>query len=186
MTGSYAPSRNTEPSRPGCSRAAVLPVGKASADHERPPQRRDPGRRHHRDRDRDRRDARRRRRSVAVPVRGDTRRALRHLRPHLRRRLAPVPRPARAGRRGRAARRQSGGVAGRATVADGAFAAFRADPGKACDAKVMVDTNSTAVAVQALSTLTVSYDAAGRQGRQVAEVRGERRRRLGLLPGGAE
>ncbi|MGW3105146.1 prenyltransferase/squalene oxidase repeat-containing protein [Streptomyces sp. NPDC001100] len=43
--------------------------------------------------------------------------------------------------------------------ANGAFAAFRADPGKACDAKVMVDTNSTAVAVQALSTLTVSYDA---------------------------
>ncbi|WP_129312087.1 prenyltransferase/squalene oxidase repeat-containing protein [Streptomyces sp. L2] len=34
--------------------------------------------------------------------------------------------------------------------ANGAFAAFRADPGKACDAKVMVDTNSTAVAVQAL------------------------------------
>ncbi|MEV0735005.1 prenyltransferase/squalene oxidase repeat-containing protein [Streptomyces sp. NPDC050549] len=43
--------------------------------------------------------------------------------------------------------------------ASGAFAAFRADPGKACDAKVMVDTNSTAAAVQALSTLTVSYDA---------------------------
>ncbi|MFE2422135.1 prenyltransferase/squalene oxidase repeat-containing protein [Streptomyces hokutonensis] len=43
--------------------------------------------------------------------------------------------------------------------ANGAFAAFRADPGRACDAKVMVDTNSTAAAVQALSTLTVSYDA---------------------------
>ncbi|MFG2374447.1 prenyltransferase/squalene oxidase repeat-containing protein [Streptomyces sp. NPDC048504] len=35
--------------------------------------------------------------------------------------------------------------------ADGAFAAFRADPAKACDAKVMVDTNSTAAAVQALA-----------------------------------
>ena len=42
--------------------------------------------------------------------------------------------------------------------ANGAFAAFRADPGKACDAKVMVDTNSTAAAVQALSTLTITYD----------------------------
>ncbi|MET8077534.1 prenyltransferase/squalene oxidase repeat-containing protein [Streptomyces sp. NPDC005303] len=35
--------------------------------------------------------------------------------------------------------------------ANGAFPAFRADPAKACDAKVMVDTNSTAAAVQALS-----------------------------------
>ncbi|WP_043683713.1 prenyltransferase/squalene oxidase repeat-containing protein [Streptomyces xylophagus] len=42
--------------------------------------------------------------------------------------------------------------------ANGAFAAFRADPGKACDAKLMVDTNSTAAAVQALSTLTITYD----------------------------
>ncbi|MFI9543277.1 prenyltransferase/squalene oxidase repeat-containing protein [Streptomyces sp. NPDC052016] len=37
--------------------------------------------------------------------------------------------------------------------ADGAFAAFRADPAKACDAKLMVDTNSTAAAVQALAAL---------------------------------
>ncbi|MGX1474273.1 UNVERIFIED_CONTAM: hypothetical protein RKD50_003081 [Streptomyces canus] len=35
--------------------------------------------------------------------------------------------------------------------ANGAFPAFRADPARACDAKVMVDTNSTAAAVQALS-----------------------------------
>ncbi len=35
--------------------------------------------------------------------------------------------------------------------AGGGFAAFRADPAKACDAKVMVDTNSTAAAVQALA-----------------------------------
>ncbi|MFC8567599.1 prenyltransferase/squalene oxidase repeat-containing protein [Streptomyces sp. NPDC057245] len=34
--------------------------------------------------------------------------------------------------------------------ADGAFPAFRADPAKACDDKTMVDTNSTAAAVQAL------------------------------------
>ncbi|MEU3895528.1 prenyltransferase/squalene oxidase repeat-containing protein [Streptomyces sp. NPDC045251] len=33
---------------------------------------------------------------------------------------------------------------------NGAFAPFRADPAKACDAKTMVDTNSTAAAVQAL------------------------------------
>ncbi|MBL1080988.1 terpene cyclase/mutase family protein [Streptomyces actinomycinicus] len=37
--------------------------------------------------------------------------------------------------------------------ASGAFAAFRAEPGKACDTKLMVDTNSTAVAAQALSAL---------------------------------
>lgn len=37
--------------------------------------------------------------------------------------------------------------------ANGSFAAFRADPAKACDAKLMVDTNSTAAAVQALAAL---------------------------------
>ncbi|MFE0253243.1 prenyltransferase/squalene oxidase repeat-containing protein [Streptomyces sp. NPDC059010] len=37
--------------------------------------------------------------------------------------------------------------------ADGAFTAFRADPSKACDAKAMVDTNSTAVAVQGLAAV---------------------------------
>lgn len=42
--------------------------------------------------------------------------------------------------------------------ASGAFPAFR-DTAKPCDAKVMVDTNMTAVAVQALSTLTDRYDA---------------------------
>ncbi|MFJ8809709.1 prenyltransferase/squalene oxidase repeat-containing protein [Streptomyces sp. NPDC102490] len=34
--------------------------------------------------------------------------------------------------------------------ANGAFAPFRADPGKPCDAKTMVDSNNTAAAVQAL------------------------------------
>ncbi|OIJ67233.1 prenyltransferase/squalene oxidase repeat-containing protein [Streptomyces mangrovisoli] len=37
--------------------------------------------------------------------------------------------------------------------ANGAFAAYRATPTAACDAKVMVDTNSTAAAVQALAAL---------------------------------
>lgn len=43
--------------------------------------------------------------------------------------------------------------------ANGAFAAFRADTTRACDAKVMVDTNSTAAAVQALAALG-GHDAA--------------------------
>ncbi|MGW3266971.1 prenyltransferase/squalene oxidase repeat-containing protein [Streptomyces sp. NPDC001056] len=43
--------------------------------------------------------------------------------------------------------------------ADGSFAAFRATPAKACDAKTMVDTNSTAAAVQALHA-TGGHDAA--------------------------
>lgn len=37
--------------------------------------------------------------------------------------------------------------------ADGAFTAFRAEPGKPCDAKTMRDTNQTAAAVQALAAL---------------------------------
>jgi hypothetical protein len=37
--------------------------------------------------------------------------------------------------------------------ANGAFASFRADTGKACDAKTMLDTNATAAAVQALAAL---------------------------------
>lgn len=37
--------------------------------------------------------------------------------------------------------------------ADGAFAPFRADTARPCDAKTMVDTNSTAAAVQALAAL---------------------------------
>jgi hypothetical protein len=43
--------------------------------------------------------------------------------------------------------------------ADGSFAAFRPDPSAACDAKTMVDTNSTAAAVQALAALG-GHDAA--------------------------
>ncbi|MFJ9852991.1 prenyltransferase/squalene oxidase repeat-containing protein [Streptomyces sp. NPDC101150] len=37
--------------------------------------------------------------------------------------------------------------------ADGSFTGFRADPGKACDAKTMRDTNQTGAAVQALAAL---------------------------------
>ncbi|MFG2792667.1 prenyltransferase/squalene oxidase repeat-containing protein [Streptomyces sp. NPDC048419] len=43
--------------------------------------------------------------------------------------------------------------------ANGSFAPFRADAAKACDAKVMADTNNTAAAVQALAALG-GYDAA--------------------------
>ncbi|MER5733930.1 prenyltransferase/squalene oxidase repeat-containing protein [Streptomyces sp. NPDC002138] len=47
--------------------------------------------------------------------------------------------------------------------ADGAFAAFRADSGAACDAKTMLDTNATAIAVQALKALG-GHDAAVKKG----------------------
>ncbi|MFI2199768.1 prenyltransferase/squalene oxidase repeat-containing protein [Streptomyces sp. NPDC020192] len=46
--------------------------------------------------------------------------------------------------------------------ANGAFAAFRAAPDKACDSKVMVDTNSTGAAVQALKAVGGHADAVGR------------------------
>ncbi|MBO1333141.1 prenyltransferase/squalene oxidase repeat-containing protein [Streptomyces sp. VRA16 Mangrove soil] len=42
---------------------------------------------------------------------------------------------------------------------DGGFAAFRADPGTACDAKTAVDSNSTAAAVQALVAVGGQKDA---------------------------
>ncbi|MEU6381391.1 prenyltransferase/squalene oxidase repeat-containing protein [Streptomyces sp. NPDC046909] len=48
--------------------------------------------------------------------------------------------------------------------ASGAFPAFRADTTKPCDAKVMVDTNSTAAAVQALATVTSQHEDAVRKG----------------------
>ncbi|MEV0636006.1 prenyltransferase/squalene oxidase repeat-containing protein [Streptomyces sp. NPDC050619] len=43
--------------------------------------------------------------------------------------------------------------------ANGAFAPYRADPAKACDAKLPVDTNNTAAAVQALAALGGHYTA---------------------------
>lgn len=47
--------------------------------------------------------------------------------------------------------------------ADGGFASFRADAAAACDAKTMLDTNATAMAVQALKTLG-GQDAAVKKG----------------------
>ncbi|KKD05246.1 prenyltransferase/squalene oxidase repeat-containing protein [Streptomyces sp. WM6386] len=47
--------------------------------------------------------------------------------------------------------------------ASGAFPAFRADTAKACNAKVMVDTNSTAAAVQALAATGSSHEDAVRE-----------------------
>lgn len=47
--------------------------------------------------------------------------------------------------------------------ADGGFASFRADASAACDAKTMLDTNATAVAVQALKALG-GHDAAVKKG----------------------
>ncbi|MER5762730.1 prenyltransferase/squalene oxidase repeat-containing protein [Streptomyces sp. NPDC002082] len=47
--------------------------------------------------------------------------------------------------------------------ADGGFASFRADTAAACDAKLMLDTNATAVAVQALKALG-GQDAAVKKG----------------------
>lgn len=47
--------------------------------------------------------------------------------------------------------------------ADGGFASFRADSAAACDAKTMLDTNATAVAVQALKALG-GQDAAVKKG----------------------
>ncbi|WP_448317467.1 prenyltransferase/squalene oxidase repeat-containing protein [Streptomyces sp. CO7] len=46
--------------------------------------------------------------------------------------------------------------------ADGSFAAFRPDPSKACDPKTMVDSNSTAAAVQALAALGGHDDVVGK------------------------
>ncbi|MCG7203909.1 prenyltransferase/squalene oxidase repeat-containing protein [Streptomyces arenae] len=46
--------------------------------------------------------------------------------------------------------------------ANGSFAAFRAEPTAACDAKVTVDTNSTAAAVQALKAVGGHDDAVGK------------------------
>ncbi|MEU6771505.1 prenyltransferase/squalene oxidase repeat-containing protein [Streptomyces sp. NPDC046759] len=46
--------------------------------------------------------------------------------------------------------------------ANGAFAAFRAAPAKACDSKVMVDSNSTAAAIQALKAVGGHDDAVGK------------------------
>ncbi|MET9731683.1 prenyltransferase/squalene oxidase repeat-containing protein [Streptomyces sp. NPDC006458] len=46
--------------------------------------------------------------------------------------------------------------------ANGAFASYRPDPAKACDAKTVLDTNATAVAVQALGATGGHEEAAGK------------------------
>lgn len=68
--------------------------------------------------------------------------------------------------------------------ANGAFAAFRAEPSKACDAKTMVDTNSTAAAVQALVALG-GHEA--EVGKAVDWLKGDRNKDggWGYSPGGA-
>ncbi|MFJ5842205.1 prenyltransferase/squalene oxidase repeat-containing protein [Streptomyces shenzhenensis] len=68
--------------------------------------------------------------------------------------------------------------------ADGAFAAFRAEPARACDAKVMVDSNSTAAAVQALSALGGHEDATGKAVAWLKSVQNEDGG-WGYAPGGA-
>ncbi|MBN0044839.1 terpene cyclase/mutase family protein [Streptomyces actuosus] len=68
--------------------------------------------------------------------------------------------------------------------ADGAFAAFRPDPAAACDAELMVDTNSTAAAVQALAAIG-GHDA--QTGKAVAWLKSVQNKDggWGYTPGGA-
>ncbi|RMB86994.1 prenyltransferase/squalene oxidase repeat-containing protein [Streptomyces shenzhenensis] len=68
--------------------------------------------------------------------------------------------------------------------ANGAFAAFRAEPARACDAKVMVDSNSTAAAVQALSALGGHEDTTGKAVTWLKSVQNEDGG-WGYAPGGA-
>ncbi|MGW1047814.1 prenyltransferase/squalene oxidase repeat-containing protein [Streptomyces sp. NPDC002521] len=68
--------------------------------------------------------------------------------------------------------------------ANGAFAAFRADPAKACDSKVTVDTNNTAAAVQALKAAGGHDDAAGKAVAWLKSVQ-NKDGGWGYLPGGA-
>ncbi|MFJ4736129.1 prenyltransferase/squalene oxidase repeat-containing protein [Streptomyces sp. NPDC088770] len=68
--------------------------------------------------------------------------------------------------------------------ADGSFAAYRAEPGKACDAKVMADTNSTAAAVQALAALGGHDTAAGKAVSWLKSVQ-NKDGGWGYMPGGS-
>lgn len=68
--------------------------------------------------------------------------------------------------------------------ASGAFAAYRADPAKACDAKLMVDTNSTAAAVQALSAVGGHDPAVGKAVTWLRSVQ-NKDGGWGYTPGGA-
>ncbi|MER6524605.1 prenyltransferase/squalene oxidase repeat-containing protein [Streptomyces sp. NPDC001508] len=68
--------------------------------------------------------------------------------------------------------------------ASGAFAAFRAEPAGACDAKVMTDTNSTAAAVQALVAVGGHEDATGKAVTWLKSVQ-NKDGGWGYAPGGA-
>ncbi|MFF4252253.1 prenyltransferase/squalene oxidase repeat-containing protein [Streptomyces sp. NPDC001663] len=68
--------------------------------------------------------------------------------------------------------------------ANGSFAAFRADAAKACDAKVAVDTNSTAAAVQALAALGGHDSATGKAVTWLKSVQ-NKDGGWGYAPGGA-
>ncbi|MGW3956727.1 prenyltransferase/squalene oxidase repeat-containing protein [Streptomyces sp. NPDC004752] len=68
--------------------------------------------------------------------------------------------------------------------ANGAFAPFRAEPARDCDAKVMVDTNSTAAAVQALAATGGHKDATGKAVTWLKSVQNEDGG-WGYAPGGA-
>lgn len=68
--------------------------------------------------------------------------------------------------------------------ADGAFAPFRADVSKACDAKTPVDTNNTAAAVQALAALGGHGAATGKAVDWLKSVQNEDGG-WGYMPGGA-
>ncbi|MGW2723760.1 prenyltransferase/squalene oxidase repeat-containing protein [Streptomyces sp. NPDC001492] len=68
--------------------------------------------------------------------------------------------------------------------ANGAFAPFRADTAKACDAKLMVDTNSTGAAVQALAALGGHESTTGRAVSWLKSVQ-NKDGGWGYAPGGA-
>jgi hypothetical protein len=72
----------------------------------------------------------------------------------------------------------------RQQCANGAFAPFRADAARACDAKAMVDTNNTAAAVQALTALGGHDAAAGKAVDWLISVQ-NKDGGWGYVPGGA-
>ncbi|MFB8243657.1 prenyltransferase/squalene oxidase repeat-containing protein [Streptomyces sp. NPDC055952] len=72
----------------------------------------------------------------------------------------------------------------RQQCADGAFAAYRADPAAACDGSTMVDTNATSAAVQALAALGGHDDVTGKAVRWLKSVQNEDGG-WGYAPGGA-
>lgn len=103
------------------------------------------------------------RRALPLPGAGRPLGSVRQGRPDVRRRVAPVVRAARPADRRRAAAAQAVDWLVGQQCADGGFASFRADASKACDAKTVLDTNATAVAVQALAALG-GHDAAVKKG----------------------